>query len=129
MELSHLSCICVMILVEICLAQNGHFITWDDLMVNTHRIQRTVDPNGHGDSEADRMITVDSNGHGDSLTVNDAIHMVPENNAQRVKIHVLPGVYRFDIYFVHFTLLIVLLSSSILRYPVRCFLTPVVTNI
>ncbi|XP_011097804.1 pectinesterase QRT1 [Sesamum indicum] len=54
---------------------NGNYITWDDLKVD------------------DGAIVVDKNGGGDSVTVQAAVDMVPENNAHRVKIHILPGVY------------------------------------
>ncbi|KAL0310951.1 UNVERIFIED_CONTAM: Pectinesterase QRT1 [Sesamum angustifolium] len=57
---------------------DGNYITWDDLKV---------------DSSSNGVIVVDKSGGGDSDTVQGAVDMVPENNAQRVKIHILPGVY------------------------------------
>ncbi|KAL0301077.1 UNVERIFIED_CONTAM: Pectinesterase QRT1 [Sesamum radiatum] len=57
---------------------DGNYITWDDLKV---------------DSLSNGVIVVDKSGGGDSDTVQGAVDMVPENNAQRVKIHILPGVY------------------------------------
>ncbi|KAK6149398.1 hypothetical protein DH2020_016923 [Rehmannia glutinosa] len=41
-----------------------------------------------------KVIVVDKYGRGDSVTVQGAVDMVPENNAERVKIHILPGIYR-----------------------------------
>ncbi|KAL0406998.1 UNVERIFIED_CONTAM: Pectinesterase QRT1 [Sesamum latifolium] len=57
---------------------NGNYITWDDLKV---------------DSSSNGVIVVDKNGGGDSDTVQGAVDMVSQNNAHRVKIHILPGVY------------------------------------
>ncbi|KAL7143096.1 hypothetical protein ABFS83_08G167800 [Erythranthe nasuta] len=65
-----------------------NYITWDDLIVNDKRFHSTVD----GVNQK-AFIVVDKNGGGDSVTVQGAVDMVPENNAQRVKIHILPGVY------------------------------------
>lgn len=65
-----------------------NYITWDDLTVDNHRFHtRDVGKN--------RVIVVDKNGGGDSLTVQGAVDMVPQDNAERIKIHILPGVYRF----------------------------------
>ncbi|KAK4484765.1 hypothetical protein RD792_007359 [Penstemon davidsonii] len=41
----------------------------------------------------DNVIVVDKNGRGDSVTVQGAVDMVPEQNTQRVKIQILPGIY------------------------------------
>ncbi|KAL0734815.1 hypothetical protein Bca4012_011025 [Brassica carinata] len=41
-----------------------------------------------------RVIVVDKRGRGDSVTVQGAVDMVPDSNSQRVKILILPGVYR-----------------------------------
>ncbi|KAK6154471.1 hypothetical protein DH2020_008719 [Rehmannia glutinosa] len=76
---------------EVVLAQsNGDndtkdYITWDDLTVGTNgfRVRDNVK----------KVIVVDQNGGGDSETVQGAVDMVPVNNADRVKIHILPGVY------------------------------------
>lgn len=40
------------------------------------------------------VIVVDKNGRGQSRTVQGAIDLVPQNNNQRVKIYILPGIYR-----------------------------------
>ena len=34
---------------------------------------------------------------GDSTTVQGAVDMVPQNNTERVKIYIYPGIYRFAI--------------------------------
>lgn len=47
-----------------------------------------------GGQNRNRFIVVDGNGRGDLATVQGAIDMVPESNSQRVKIYVLPGIYR-----------------------------------
>lgn len=67
------------------------YITWDDLIVDGYRL----DFRDAGNQR--RVLLVDKNGGGDSLTVQGAVDMVPENNAERVKIHILPGIYRFEI--------------------------------
>ncbi|KAK4484763.1 hypothetical protein RD792_007357 [Penstemon davidsonii] len=41
----------------------------------------------------DKVIVVDKSGRGDSVTVQGAVDMVPEQNTQRVKIQILPGIY------------------------------------
>ncbi|KAL0353520.1 UNVERIFIED_CONTAM: Pectinesterase QRT1 [Sesamum angustifolium] len=65
-----------------------NYITWNDLNVDDHR--SPLRESGY----QKRVIVVDVNGRGDSVTVQGAVDMVPENNTERVKIHVLPGVYR-----------------------------------
>ena len=42
-----------------------------------------------------RIIVVDQTGNGDSTTVQGAVDMVPQNNTERVKIYIYPGIYRF----------------------------------
>ncbi|PIN11403.1 Pectinesterase [Handroanthus impetiginosus] len=64
------------------------YITWNDLKMDDHRLPLRDSANQN------KVIVVDKNGRGDSLTVQGAVDMVPENNADRVKIHILPGVYR-----------------------------------
>ncbi|KAK6133017.1 hypothetical protein DH2020_033227 [Rehmannia glutinosa] len=76
---------------EVVLAQsNGDdtkdYITWDDLTVGTNGFRVR-------DNYQKRVIVVDQNGGGDSETVQGAVDMVPIHNADRVKIHILPGVY------------------------------------
>ncbi|KAI3456827.1 hypothetical protein Pfo_013490 [Paulownia fortunei] len=68
---------------------NGrNYITWNDLKMDHRRLPlRDV-------GNQNKVIVVDKNGRGDSVTVQGAVDMVPENNVDRVKIHILPGVYR-----------------------------------
>jgi len=66
----------------------GKVITWDDFM---------VDEEGTTSNVGGRVIVVDQSGNGDSTTVQAAVDMVPQNNTQRVKIYIYPGVYRFVI--------------------------------
>ena len=63
-----------------------NFISWNDMKVDEHE---------------SGVIVVDKNGGGDSVTVQGAIDMVPENNKQRVKIYILPGIYRFVCIIIH----------------------------
>uniref|UniRef100_M4CFA9 Pectinesterase n=1 Tax=Brassica campestris TaxID=3711 RepID=M4CFA9_BRACM len=58
----------------------------DNNMVNQESNMATVN--------ASRVIVVDKRGRGDSVTVQGAVDMVPDSNSQRVKILILPGVYR-----------------------------------
>ncbi|XVF77100.1 hypothetical protein PTKIN_Ptkin14bG0013000 [Pterospermum kingtungense] len=87
---------------------NGkNFISWDDMKVAKQHLtmlgtsgvddhdtpaespgEEVVSPANQG-----LVIIVDKNGGGDSFTVQGAIDMVPENNDQRVKIYIRPGIY------------------------------------
>ncbi|KAL9316736.1 hypothetical protein ACSQ67_017737 [Phaseolus vulgaris] len=60
-------------------------ITWDDFM---------VEEEGTTSNVGGRVIVVDQSGNGDSTTVQGAVDMVPQNNTQRVKIYIYPGIYR-----------------------------------
>lgn len=71
-------------------AQSG-VITWADLRLNDEHSASLE----NGGADRSRLIVVSNDGRGDSLTVQGAIDLVPENNIQRVKIHIRPGVYRF----------------------------------
>ncbi|XWS11340.1 hypothetical protein CRYUN_Cryun38cG0075500 [Craigia yunnanensis] len=68
-----------------------NFISWDDMKVDEYKTRLSI---SRVDYNQSRVIVVDKNGGGDSVTVQGAIDMVPENNKQRVKIYILPGVYR-----------------------------------
>ncbi|KAB1995367.1 hypothetical protein ES319_D13G156700v1 [Gossypium barbadense] len=68
-----------------------NFISWDDMKVDGHKIRLNTSTVCHNQS---RVIVVDKNGGGDSITVQGAVNMVPEYNKQRVKIYILPGIYR-----------------------------------
>lgn len=70
-------------------------ITWDDMEVDDYILHIRDEGNGS------KVIVVDKNGRGNSLTVQGAVDMVPENNADRVKIYILPGVYR-SVFISHF---------------------------
>ncbi|RZB66935.1 Pectinesterase QRT1 [Glycine soja] len=65
-----------------------NFITWEDFMVDEQGITSNV---------GGRIIVVDQSGKGDSTTVQGAVDMVPQNNTERVKIYIYPGIYRFAI--------------------------------
>lgn len=78
-----------------------NYITWDDMKVEEQlkeiRLGLRDDDiiNDHEFSgNRSRVIVVDQNGNGDSYTVQGAVDMVPLNNSQRVKIYILPGIYR-----------------------------------
>ncbi|KAL5735682.1 hypothetical protein ACOSP7_030139 [Xanthoceras sorbifolium] len=74
-----------------------YFISWDDMKVNyTHQQQqhKEAELSSGDDSNHTRVIIVDKNGRGDSLTVQGAVDMIPQNNSQRVKIYIFPGIYR-----------------------------------
>lgn len=82
----------------------GEFIiTWDDMKVNdtpTDDDHRGLELNEDGSNRSGRrIIVVDQSGGGDSLTVQAAIDMVPEHNSQRVKVYILPGIYRSGRFF------------------------------
>ncbi|XVF70863.1 hypothetical protein PTKIN_Ptkin11bG0196600 [Pterospermum kingtungense] len=67
------------------------FISWDDMKVEENKTRLSTSTVDYNQS---RVIIVDKDGGGDSVTVQGAIDMVPENNKQRVKIYILPGIYR-----------------------------------
>lgn len=69
------------------------YISWDDFSV-----EEGLKLHAEGKKKSS-VIVVDRNGKGDSLTVQGAVDMVPNHNNQRVKIHILPGLYRFSIFF------------------------------
>lgn len=87
-----------------------NYISWEDLrVVEDGRTERsfslkentsnwvTTNANSKANANAtnvSRVIVVDKNGGGDSVTVQGAVDMVPDYNSQRVKIFILPGIYR-----------------------------------
>ncbi|CAK9166886.1 unnamed protein product [Ilex paraguariensis] len=71
-----------------------HVITWADMRVDEY----TVSLEYRGGRNRSRVIVVDKNGGGDSVTVQGAVDMVPPNNVERVKIYLLPGIYREKVY-------------------------------
>ncbi|XP_047337244.1 pectinesterase QRT1-like [Impatiens glandulifera] len=76
------------------------FISWDDMKVFDTSNERSElkENRSYRSSSISRVIVVDKTGRGDSLTVQGAIDMVPHNNSQRIKIHILPGIYREKVY-------------------------------
>ncbi|XP_050216806.1 pectinesterase QRT1 [Mercurialis annua] len=70
------------------------FISWDDMKVDEDKARL----NSRFDFNRSKIIVVDMNGEGDSLTVQGGIDLVPENNTQRVKIYILPGIYREKVF-------------------------------
>ncbi|CAH9147835.1 unnamed protein product [Cuscuta epithymum] len=66
------------------------FITWNDLRASDGGILRE---NG-GRNNGSKIIVVDQNGKGDVRTIQGAVDLVPPYNYERVKILILPGIYR-----------------------------------
>ncbi|OVA12003.1 Pectinesterase [Macleaya cordata] len=64
----------------------SNFITWEDLRVNFTNLS-----NGE---KHNTVIVVAKDGTGDSRTIQGAVNMVPDHNTKRVKIVILPGIYR-----------------------------------
>ncbi|KAH1263817.1 Pectinesterase QRT1 [Glycine max] len=79
---------------QVDLAEGGgvrNYISWEDLQVDEQRLA----VNSHNNV---RVIIVNQNGGGHSKTVQGAVNMVPDNNTQRVKIYIYPGIYREKVY-------------------------------
>lgn len=82
----------------------GRYISWEDLsVVEDVRRERSLKHDNGVSREylapsnteyGSRVIVVEKNGRGDSVTVQGAVDMVPDSNSQRVKIYILPGIYR-----------------------------------
>ncbi|CAN6994513.1 unnamed protein product [Brassica oleracea var. botrytis] len=80
------------------------YISWEDLSVveDVRRERSLKHDNGvsreylapSNAEDGSRVIVVEKNGRGDSVTVQGAVDMVPDSNSQRVKIYILPGIYR-----------------------------------
>ncbi|KAH9804171.1 Pectinesterase QRT1 [Citrus sinensis] len=86
-----------LLIVQVSLSQHEaaysyrrNFITWDDLKVDWQKAWLDT----RESVNRTRLIIVDKNGGGHSSTVQGAVDLVPENNSERVKIYILPGVYR-----------------------------------
>lgn len=70
-------------------AKKRSYISWEDLKVEGEKL--------HGQNAGKNgVIVVDKNGKGDCLTVQAAVDMVPHHDEERLKIHILPGLYRFS---------------------------------
>ncbi|KAL5548612.1 hypothetical protein UlMin_003843 [Ulmus minor] len=91
--------VCMVFLCEIqvgfCSSLANDYISWDDLKVDDHGVGLA---NGDEFRNGSRVFVVDKNGRGHSPTVQEAVDMVPEYNTQRVKIYILPGIYREKIF-------------------------------
>ncbi|KAI3695179.1 hypothetical protein L1987_78168 [Smallanthus sonchifolius] len=76
----------------------GRYITWNDFKLQQdkdHDYKKIAESSRNGDdANESRVIVVDQKGSGDSTTVQAAVDMVPFNNSIRVKIYILPAVYR-----------------------------------
>ncbi|KAM6579355.1 hypothetical protein CsatA_003129 [Cannabis sativa] len=70
------------------------FIGWDDFKVDFQKMGNDNKNDDDNKGRRSRVIVVDKNGNGDSLTVQGAIDLVSNYNSQRVKIFILPGIYR-----------------------------------
>lgn len=88
-----------------------NYISWEDMRVvedgggaerslsikaNNNWLTSNANANA---ANASRVIVVDKNGGGDSVTVQGAVDMVLDSNSQRVKIFILPGIYRLTLRF------------------------------
>ncbi|CAO2833660.1 unnamed protein product [Amaranthus hypochondriacus] len=88
------------VLVELGFCQNYtknyNFITWDDIKIDDFRdLESKNEIRGKGSWNNSGIIVVDKTGKtGDSVTVQGAVDMVPYGNSRRVKIVILPGIYR-----------------------------------
>lgn len=90
MKPSYLSvCFSLILLSEMGFAEKRSYISWDDFKVQGQNLQ--------GQNAGKKgLIVVDKNGSGDCLTVQAAVDMVPHHNQERIKIYILPGLYRFS---------------------------------
>ncbi|XXG53825.1 hypothetical protein AAC387_Pa03g1854 [Persea americana] len=66
-----------------------NLISWEDLS-----IEKYLGKSGSNDTDQGRVIVVSKDGTGDSKTVQGAVDLVPLWSKERVKIIILPGVYR-----------------------------------
>ncbi|KAK9734930.1 hypothetical protein RND81_04G172100 [Saponaria officinalis] len=77
-------------------ARNYNYITWDDMKVDELRdsVSKT-EIKGEERWNVSGIIVVDKSGKtGDSKTVQGAVDLVPVGNSKRIKIVILPGIYR-----------------------------------
>ncbi|MFS8030139.1 putative pectinesterase [Helianthus anomalus] len=90
------------LLLIFCVKGLGKYITWDDIKIHYEdnddhdykKITERLSFQNGDDGNQSRVIVVDQSGHADSRTIQAAVDMVPVNNSIRVKIYILPGVYR-----------------------------------
>ncbi|MQM03706.1 hypothetical protein Taro_036491 [Colocasia esculenta] len=69
------------------------FISWADMGLEGG-FAGSLESLEEGAKEPARVIVVSKQGNGDSTTVQEAVDLVPDGNERRVKIIILPGVYR-----------------------------------
>ena len=77
--------------------KNYNYITWDDIKIDDFRdLESKNEIRGKGSWNYSGIIVVDKTGKtGDSVTVQGAVDMVPYGNSRRIKIVILPGIYRY----------------------------------
>ncbi|KAI3965170.1 hypothetical protein MKX01_027661 [Papaver californicum] len=71
-----------------------NFITWNDCTLNLIESGSYLNNNGGKNNTETAVIIVAKDGTGDSVTLQGAIDIVPASNTHRVKIFILPGIYR-----------------------------------
>ena len=108
----------MVIWAQVDLAEGGgvrNYISWEDLQVDEQRLA----VNSHNNV---RVIIVNQNGGGHSKTVQGAVNMVPDNNRQRVKIFIFPGIYRSVLNCIFFHTTFWVLYSIIIgvSFPYAC---------
>ncbi|KAK4753335.1 hypothetical protein SAY87_022133 [Trapa incisa] len=74
--------------------EGGYFIGWEDLRLDQRRTGMSWRSELSLNWTTNRVIVVDKDGNGDSVSVQGAVDMVPVDNTERVKILILPGIYR-----------------------------------
>ncbi|KAL9669211.1 hypothetical protein QQ045_006754 [Rhodiola kirilowii] len=79
------------------------YITWDDLKVDVDKpgwkeVKQSSSSSSKLLTGSSSVIVVDQNGGGDSVSVQGAVDLVPDNNSERVKIFILPGIYREKVF-------------------------------
>lgn len=91
MKVWHLSvCFGLILISEMVLSS---YISWEDLKVEGESLRP------QSAAETKRVIVVDQTGKGDCLSVQAAVDLVPHHNPHRLKIYILPGLYRFISFF------------------------------
>ncbi|XP_010675900.2 pectinesterase QRT1 [Beta vulgaris subsp. vulgaris] len=101
MLLRNIQILCFLgVLVELGFCQkstrNYNYITWNDIKVDELRDSMSKNEiKGKQNWNNSGIIVVDKSGKtGDSVTVQGAVDLVPYGNSQRIRILILPGIYR-----------------------------------
>lgn len=68
---------------------SSSYITWKDILVEDDDVKHSLTWRDGGN-----VIVVSKDGSGDSRTVQGAVDLIPHSNTRRIKIFILPGVYR-----------------------------------